>query len=134
MEPNPDNSLADVRHAPSLSDDLPDAQMQEIISVLPEEKQEVLIRHMQALIVAKSNSKESFCISGSTESGSVARMLNFLPLLFAFHALYIKSVHSFKVPNIGTIRIACANEARSTRLRFFTFTLSHSRLFAFISG
>jgi uncharacterized membrane protein len=50
-----DQTPGNVKQSPDLPREISDEQMQEIISVLPEEKRELLIRRFQALTVAKSH-------------------------------------------------------------------------------
>jgi uncharacterized membrane protein len=55
MSTFPDKASVHGKPSAELPVDISDEQMQEIISALPEEKQELLIRRVQALMVAKSH-------------------------------------------------------------------------------
>ncbi len=55
MSTFPDKASVHGKPSSELPVDISDEQMQEIISALPEEKQELLIRRVQALMVAKSH-------------------------------------------------------------------------------
>jgi len=55
MSTFPDKASVHGKPSAELPVDISDEQMQGIISALPEEKQELLIRRVQALMVAKSH-------------------------------------------------------------------------------